>query len=371
MKRFALPVLSALAVLVIGVLAYAGTAYVYDTNFKGRVIVRSTDASITCATATASGEMCVNGDFETNGALDVAGAATLRAAATVGTTLAVTGASTFTGDVTANTIKRTGTIVDFTKAPATQLFAKSTMLTVTAANAQQDIFYAGYPPKYFELAQGVGATGANTLLAANGLTVSAAGWLLILDNSATDSLEITEGIIAGSAHSYIVGTDAASCTAVFYIPTRATITHLGFGLRKLGAYATANTAAEWATAYDDKAMIGITDNAGVLETDTSKATVDVETALTHAAAANADLLALQVNMTAAGAVTYKVGHTTPAGTSFAQMQTALPLAIADLAVDASAVAFTATGAAVLVPSIIIGASAGGAPDLTIVYYDCH
>jgi hypothetical protein len=118
-------------------------------------------------------------------------------------------------------------------------------------------------------------------------------------------------------------------------------------------------------------MIGIKDNAGALETDTSKATVDVETALAHAAAANSDILALQVNMSAAGAVTYKLGHATPAGTSYAQMQAGLTAAIADLAVDASAVAFSFTAATVLVPSIIIGASAAGAPDVNIVYYDCH
>jgi hypothetical protein len=262
------------------------------------------------------------------------------------------------------------TVVDFTSTHEVAIFAKTTGAIKTAANAQQDFFYVGYQPKYFELAQGVGALGADTLLAANGLTASATGWLLTLDNTATDSLEITEGIVAGSAHSYVAGTDTAQCKAVFRVGTRANITHLGFGLRKLVAYETASTAAEWKAAYDDKAMLGIATNAGVLKTETSVGGADTETALAHAAAANGDLLALEVDLAATRAVTYKIGTATPAGTTYAQMQTGLAAALAALAADANAPAYSFTASLVVVPSIIIGASGAGAPDTTLVYYGC-
>jgi hypothetical protein len=271
-------------------------------------------------------------------------------------------------------ISASGTTVDFTRAHEPAIFAKATGAIKTAANAQQDFFWVqpwnGGQRFYFELAQGVGSLGANTQLASLGLTPSATGWLLTLDNTATDSLEITEGIVAGSAHSYLVGTDSARCQAVFYIPTRANLTNLGFGLRKLAAYETASTAAEMLAAYDDKAMIGIGTNAGVLKTFTSVGGSDTATSLTHAAAANADMLALEVDMTVGRAVTYKVGTSTPAGTSFAQFQTALTAALASLAADASAVAYSFTSALTVVPSIIIAASGAGAPDTTLVYYNC-
>lgn len=260
--------------------------------------------------------------------------------------------------------------LDFTQEREVAIFAKTTGAIKTAANAQQDFFRVGDPQHYFELAQGVGALGANTLLAANGLTPGTTGWLLTLDNTATDSLEITQGITLGSARSYVAGTSAAfTLKCAFYVPTRANITHLLMGFRKLGAYVTASTLVEAQTAYDDKAMIGITDNAGVLATETSLATVDVHTALAAAAIANGDILALQVLVSAAGVTTYKVARATPAGTTAAQIQAAVTTAYAALATDASAVAYT-FGAVTVVPSIIIGASGASAPDITLVNYFC-
>lgn len=273
--------------------------------------------------------------------------------------------------ITAAMIAATATI-DFTTEREVALFAKTTGAIKTAANAQQDFFRVGALQQYFELAQGVGALGANTLLAANGLTPSATGWLLTLDNTATDSLEITEGIVLGSAKSYVTGTSAAfRVRAALLVTTRANITHLGVGFRKLAAYETASTYAEWQAAYAEKAMIGIIDNAGTLGTETSKATpADVSTALAHAAAANADILAIEVNVSAGGVVTYRLATATPAGSTAAQMQAAVIAAYAALAVDASAVAFTFTAATVVVPSIIIGASGAGAPDVKLVNYLC-
>jgi hypothetical protein len=260
---------------------------------------------------------------------------------------------------------------DFTQQREVPIFAKTTGAIKTAANAQQDFFWVGSPPQYFELAQGVGALGANTLLAANGLTPSTTGWLLTLDNTATDSLEITQGIVLGSARSFVTGTSAAfTLKCAFLVPTRANITHLLMGFRKLGAYVTASTLAEAQTAYDDKAMFGIKDNAGVLSTETSLATVDVSTALAHAAAVDGDILALQVLVSAAGVTTYKLATATPAGSTAAQTQAAVTTAYAALATDASAVAYTFGAATVVVPSIIIGASGASAPDVKLVNYFC-
>jgi hypothetical protein len=263
------------------------------------------------------------------------------------------------------------TSIDFTQEREVPLFAKTTGAIKTAANAQQDFFWVGSPEHYFELAQGVGALGADTLLAANGLTPSTTGWLLTLDNTATDSLEITQGIVLGSARSYLTGTSAAfKLRCAFLVTTRANITHLMAGFRVLGAYVTASTLAEFQTAYPEKACIGIKDNAGALSTETSKANVDVSTALAHAAAANGDILAIEVNVSAGGVVTYKLATTTPAGSTAAQMQAAVVAAYAALATDASAVAFTFTAATVVVPTIIIGASGASAPDVKLVNYYC-
>ncbi len=270
---------------------------------------------------------------------------------------------------TAPTWTDDATSLDFTTEREVPLFAKTTGAIKTAANAQQDFFWVG-GRRYMELTQGVGATGANTLLAANGLTPGTTGWLLTLDNTATDSLEITEGIVLGSARSFVAGTSAAfTLKCAFLVGTRANITHLSMGFRQLGAYVTANTYTEMKTAYTDKAMIGIGDNAGALRTDTSLANVDVSTALAHAAAADGDILALQVLVSAAGVTTYKLATATPAGSTAAQTQAAVTAAYAALATDASAVAYT-FGAVVVVPSIIIAASGASAPDVKLVNYFC-
>lgn len=306
---------------------------------------------------------------------DAAGDILYKSSATATSRLAIGSAGAVlrvNGGGTAPTWSNDCTNIDFTTEPEVAIFAKTTGAIKTAANAQQDFFRIGNVQQhYFELTQGVGATGANTLLAANGLTPAANGWLLTLDDTATDSLEITQGITLGSAKSFTTGTSAAfRMRCAFLVGTRANITHLGIGFRKLGAYVTANTAAEWATAYDDKAMIGIVDNAGALGTKTSLATVDVETALAAAAIANGDVLALEVNVSAAGVVTYRIARATPAGSTAAQMQAAVTTAYAALAADASAVAYTFGAATVVIPSIIIGASGAGAPDIRIVNYFC-
>lgn len=263
--------------------------------------------------------------------------------------------------------KRKFVSVDFTEEPSTPIMAKTTNAVVTAVNAQQDYFWVGNK-NYFELAQGVGAIGANTLLAANGLTPAANGWLLTLDNAATDSLEITNGIILGTALSFSPQNGAFFMRAGIIVPTVANVTHLVVGFRELGAYATASTAAEMKTAYDEKAVVGLIDNAGAIGTWTSKDGVDVgPTSFAASAAVAADLYLFEVNVSAAGAVTYRIGKATPSGATAAAVATAR--SSITLAADANAVAASFNATDVFVPTLVVGASGAGACDGRLVYWE--
>lgn len=244
--------------------------------------------------------------------------------------------------------------VNFLKQPQVPLFAKNTMAILTAVNSQEDFFHVN--GHYFELSQGT----ANTAMAAGGLTPGASGWLLTGDNAAADWIEITRGIASGSAASYVVGTDSFFLRVAFLITTRARHTHLYAGFRAIGAYADAKTNADHLAAYDDKVAIGISTNAGVLTRHTSIATADVATNAAHAAAANGDVLALQVSVDATGLTSCMIGHATPAGATFAELEAARVAAIANLATDASIVAVpkTMTSAAEFVPYIVYGMAGG-------------
>ena len=361
MKRYLFAFGAALAFV-----ATVGATYQYDSNHVNRAVFQSTYTSFpSCTYAISAGEVCIEGDLES--LANVYGVnGTFSGTLTAGTMSTIVGAVATNGGST-----WTKTSIDFTRAHEVAIFAKNTGAIKTAVNAQQDFMYAGAPgPSYYlELAQGVGAKGADTLLASAGFTATAQGWLVPLDNTATDSIEITEGIVAGSAHSFVSGTDTAKCKAVISVGTGANFTHVGFGLRKLAVYETASTAAEWKAAYDEKAMIGFIGSSAYV-TETSKAGSDTETTLAHAAFTDGNLMALEVDMAATGAVTYKLGEATPAGTTYAQMQTAITAALAALAADASAVAYTPTAASVLVPSFIFGASGSGVTDARLVYFQC-
>lgn len=260
--------------------------------------------------------------------------------------------------------------INFLKQSAVAIHAKNTMAIVTAANAQQDFFHVNN--NYFELAQGVGALGANTLLAAVGLTPGAGGWLLTLDNTATDSIEITRGIVHGSAQAYTTGTDSFFVRAAFLVGTLANITHLKVGFRNLAAYATASTQAECLAAYDDKAMFGINNNGGRLGRCTSLATVDAELNAAHAVVTAGDAIALEVSINAERLVVCKIGHATPATADYPGYEAARLAAIADLATDVTieATAHTCTTGIVHVPSIIVGASGAGACDWRLMSFEC-
>jgi hypothetical protein len=263
--------------------------------------------------------------------------------------------------------------VNFLKQPAVAIHAKDTMAIVTAANAQQDFFHVN--GHYFELAQGVGAAGANTALAAAGLTPGVSGWLLPGDNTATDSVEITRGIVAGSACSFVTGVDSFFIRCAFLITTRANHTHLMMGFRPLAAYGDVSTNAAHLAAYsgagDDAISIGLNNNAGRLGRHITKAGADAEANATHGAIANGTVMALQIGVTAGLATSYLIGHATPAGTSYAEYEAARVAAIADLAVDATWTAGTVTTGLTLIPSIAYGMAGGAAAsDTTIMSFEC-
>lgn len=86
------------------------------TVFDGLIKIRSSpNASLTCATSTAVGELCVSGDIESNGNLDIAGTATLTGVVTMAGQLvpgggilpnvtAITGVSSLTAAMCGDTI---------------------------------------------------------------------------------------------------------------------------------------------------------------------------------------------------------------------------------------------------------------------------
>lgn len=140
------------------------------------------------------------------------------------------------------------------------------------------------------------------------------------------------------ATNFKVGTDPA-----FFVEARIGIPDISdydiffVGFVEPAAYvAAANmaTAADLQTAYDEKAGIAIADNAGAINTYTSLAGADVATALTATAWADDAVKTLRVDVSAAGAVTYRLwaGNTedTSLGTvafSFADATIVTPMII--------------------------------------------
>jgi len=365
------------------VLAVLSTATVFTvcaaiddvTTHTGQVVISDEyDAGPTCATAADGGSICAEDDIECNDDLDVGDDATIRGAATIAETLGVTGVTTTTGGLTSvagtntiNVITPQSTVIDFTISPQAVFTAKTTGAIMTEADTQEDTFYVGIPSRYFELFQdGNNSDNVGTWV------VGTTGWVIPGPNATDQGTQVTEGIILGSAHSFLAGTDAAFRLRVaFYIPTRAEINDLMVGFRGLGAYAVADDSTEIATAYDDKIVIGIDANAGVIKQMKSVATVDTTTSCTHAAHTDGDILALEVNVSAARVTSVKVGNATPAGTTRAQIRAGVTAAYAALTADTLCNAAAATlTAGNYVPTIMMNKAAGGASDFTIVDYVC-
>jgi hypothetical protein len=255
--------------------------------------------------------------------------------------------------------QRKACYVDFREENALGLFNTATGITALAATTTVNAFRTS-KGEYFEMWN----DGQNDQLVLTGGAIGTNGWVPPLDDAA-DAIEITRGINASNAKStFVVGTDPAFFVRVGGL-VGAIARNLAFqvGFRVQAAYVTSKGTDTTAlkTAYNRKAMIGNATALGALKTFTSVASgTDVETALAHAALVDATYFSFQVNVSAAGVVTYLLG------TSL----TSLALAEAALAADASAVACTIDTATILTPSVIILAPGSTAINNAIHKFEC-
>jgi hypothetical protein len=250
--------------------------------------------------------------------------------------------------------------VDFSTEPPLGLFNTATGITALAATTTVNGFRTSRG-HWFEIYN----DGQNDQLVLTGGAVGATGWVPPLDNAA-DAIEITCGNSATYGRpTFTVGTDPAFFVRVGgKIGTIARSTALVAGFRQQGSYVTtkgADTTA-LATAYNRKAMVGNATVAGVLKTFTSIASgTDVVTSLAGTALVDSQFFSLEVNVSAAGAVTYRIG----------QSASSLSAAESALAADASAVACTIDSGTVLIPSIVmLGTAATGINDSGILKFQC-
>lgn len=252
------------------------------------------------------------------------------------------------------------TYIDFTKEAQGIGYAVPTGAIPTAADGQIDAVRT-VNGTYFELRQ----DGANAQIALTGFgATSATGWQLPLDDAA-DAIELNQGVVSGVSRSFTIGTDKA-----FFLRTVFKVEHIArnlcwmVGFRKLGTSLTIKAADvnTLKAAYDDKVLIGSTDVASAFGTITSVGGVDTgPTALAKAAITDGKYVAYEIDVSAAGVVTYKIGTGTTAAA-----------AVSDLAADANALAYTFTTALEVIPCIVaIGvAGADGISDTYLVRYEC-
>jgi hypothetical protein len=258
------------------------------------------------------------------------------------------------------TTRRNHCYVDFTQEPEVGIFAKNTHAVVTGADNQEDFFWVG-GRKYFELIQ----TGQNDQLPLTGFTPAATGWLVPIDAAGNDGIEITRGIISGSAQSFIVGTDDPFFIRVGgYVGTIANHQHIMAGFRLLAAYEDAATDAQVLTAYNEKAVLGAYSDggAGTVTAVYSKATVNSTVAATHAAYADATWWCVECKVGATGAVTWRIGTSL---VSYADAKAALA---ADTLLTATAFSFT--DAVELVPTIILSSNGTAISDVSLIEFEC-
>lgn len=240
--------------------------------------------------------------------------------------------------------KRRFCYIDFTEEKVGPVMAKSTHAVATGADDQED--YTFVNGHYFEWIQ----TGQNDVIFP---TQSATGWKLPCDNANGDGIEMTQGMVAGDATAmkFIAQTDAFYIKAKIEVTTLANVDAVWVGFRELGAYTDITTPALMKSVYDEKAYIGINDNAGALSSFTSFGGADVETLSTAAAAVTGTAITLEVYVSAAGVASFKINGA------------------ADTLLDAAtAVTFTADD--VFVPSIGLVGTGAGAPSVELVTYEC-
>lgn len=160
-------------------------------------------------------------------------------------------------------------------------------------------------------------------------------------------IEITQGNSTSIKNAFLVGTSPAFFVrATFRIPTLANATEVSVGFRKQASY----TASPLST-YTDYAIMGVHLTAGELYTQTGIASTYVVTDTTQAVTA-ATNFTIQVNVSAAGAVTYLWGS----GNGV-------------LAAPTTTVAAT-MGAVTMIPWIHVTMASGANGEVDLVSYAC-
>lgn len=204
--------------------------------------------------------------------------------------------------------ERRFTYVDFTKEEAKPLYNVSRSAFVTAADNQTDCFWTE-KGHYFELYQEGDAT---TSILHN---KNATGWQIFDLDTSGDSVQYTQGVLATSTRDkFTVGVagdlgDAFYMKVKFDIPTVAEYLVAGIGFRKLAAYADIPDAAAMITAYEDVALISA--DAGAITTHTRLADGVGTSTDTTDAWANTNQKTLEVYVSSAGVVTYKIDGSDP------------------------------------------------------------
>jgi hypothetical protein len=251
--------------------------------------------------------------------------------------------------------KNKNVYVDCTRERPGPLFSKAGAIA-TAVN-DQEVYCLASGTKYFEACQNL----ASTALVATPFAPAATGWLIPSDGAA-EGLEITRGIVTGHAQSFVTGTDPAFFVrATFKTTTLANSLLYMVGFRVLAAYEAAfSDAVSVLTAYEEKAVIGAIDAAGALHAYTSKAGTDVDTDLAGVDVATLTWICLEVKVSSAGAVTYRIGRSL----------VSQALAESSLAADANAVAFTFTAATEVVPVVMHVGTVAGVGDLRMLKFEC-
>ena len=193
------------------------------------------------------------------------------------------------------------------------------------------------------------------------------GWLFpIVAGDDTAGIEVTQGVTAiQGQNQFVTGTDAFFMQCLFYVGTLANVDNLQMGFRAIGDYVAGAVAEPTGldTAYSDLAMMGIrsTDGAPYSNTRAGSGTA-VPTRASHANAAATSWLALRIEVTAAGVVTYKIG------TSSASSGAAITALASDLLL--TPVTYTFTSALTVIPSIVVSSSGTGYVDWGILKYNC-
>jgi hypothetical protein len=174
--------------------------------------------------------------------------------------------------------------------------------------------------------------------AGNGLNIDT------ITGAAAKSIEITEGNTVNSKNAFVIGTSAAFYVkAGFNIATLADVADVYVGFRKVQTYQATIPAG-----YTDYATIGVHGATGEVELQTQIGSGgNVITDTTQAVTA-ATTFTVQVNVSAAGVVTYLLNGLAPTAVA----------------------AYTFTSALTVVPYIIYTTAAGGHAEMDLVSYQC-